>query len=155
MRSGSIADDGVSVAICSYNGRARLSETLTHLAHQVVPPDIRWELVFVDNGSTDGTSEIVKSIWAREGNGIPLNLVYESKPAQQIGNRSTDQQIGRSGQIGATNGPSLSSDAAWITPSSYAKKACLDPNGGQYFVSDFWFDETINLSIRSMSKPWL
>jgi len=56
---------GVSVIICSYNGAARLPKTLQHLALQQVPAeDIPWEIIIVDNASTDGTTSIAKTEWS-------------------------------------------------------------------------------------------
>ena len=44
-----------TVVIPTFNGRSLLTEALEHLAAQTVPHDV----VVVDNGSTDGTVELV------------------------------------------------------------------------------------------------
>ena len=49
---------GISVIICCYNSADRLPETLKHLAIQVVPPEIQWEIIVIDNASTDDTAMI-------------------------------------------------------------------------------------------------
>jgi glycosyltransferase involved in cell wall biosynthesis len=56
---------GVSILVCSYNGAKRLPKTLEHLALQHVPADILWEVIVVDNASTDDTTGIAKSEWAK------------------------------------------------------------------------------------------
>lgn len=47
----------ISVALCTYNGARFLGEQLSSIARQTRPP---WELVVSDDGSTDGTVEIVE-----------------------------------------------------------------------------------------------
>jgi glycosyltransferase involved in cell wall biosynthesis len=54
---------GVSVAICTHNGAARLPETLSHLARQLVPENIQWELLVIDNASTDDTAKVALQSW--------------------------------------------------------------------------------------------
>jgi glycosyltransferase involved in cell wall biosynthesis len=49
----------VSVVIPSYNRKDDLRETLQSLARQTYPSD-RFEIIVVDDGSTDGTQEITK-----------------------------------------------------------------------------------------------
>ncbi|MBD3627494.1 glycosyltransferase [Cyclobacterium sp.] len=48
---------GVSIVICTYNGKSRLIKTLDYIQNLVF--DQPWELVVVDNASTDGTEEFV------------------------------------------------------------------------------------------------
>lgn len=52
--------EGVSVVICCYNGESRITETLTHLAQQKVPATLQWEVIIVNNNSTDNTSIAAK-----------------------------------------------------------------------------------------------
>jgi glycosyltransferase involved in cell wall biosynthesis len=54
---------GVSVIICCYNSTSRLPETLKHLAKQQVPAHIGWEVIVVDNASTDNTAAVAREIW--------------------------------------------------------------------------------------------
>jgi GT2 family glycosyltransferase len=44
---------GVSVVVCCHNSASRLPTTLHHLAAQEVPRDLGWEVIVVDNASTD------------------------------------------------------------------------------------------------------
>jgi len=57
-------DHGISVLVCTYNGAKRLEKTLAHLAAQVTNSTVEWEIILVDNNSTDNTSVIAK----RSGN---------------------------------------------------------------------------------------
>jgi glycosyltransferase involved in cell wall biosynthesis len=68
---------GFSVIICCHNGAARLPTTLAHLMAQE-PPMTPWELLLVDNGSTDGTSAVARSCW--QNGPAPLRVIDESRP---------------------------------------------------------------------------
>ncbi len=54
---------GASVIVCCYNSAARLPHTLAHLAGQIVPEDFFWEIILVNNASTDNTVECATAIW--------------------------------------------------------------------------------------------
>ncbi|TPE42502.1 glycosyltransferase [Pontibacter mangrovi] len=70
---------GISVVICSYNGAALLPDTLRHVAQQQVQPGIDWEVVVIDNASTDATSEVALAEWATYGTTTPLHVFFEPK----------------------------------------------------------------------------
>lgn len=53
---------GVSIIICCHNSADKLPKTIKHLNELTVPSDIPWELIIVDNASTDGTSEIAAQL---------------------------------------------------------------------------------------------
>lgn len=53
-----LANRGVSIVICCFNSAIRLPETIRHIALQEVPNDIPWELIVVNNNSTDNTTTI-------------------------------------------------------------------------------------------------
>lgn len=74
---------GITVILCTYNGASRLTNTLSHLAAQQVKDHLSWELIVVDNASTDGSSEVVKTLWEQYGNQkVPLTLAYENTPGK-------------------------------------------------------------------------
>jgi glycosyltransferase involved in cell wall biosynthesis len=53
----------VSVVVPSHNGSGLLPRTLSHIAAQRVPADLSWELILVDNASTDGAAEVAAAAW--------------------------------------------------------------------------------------------
>lgn len=53
---------GISVIICCYNSATRLPKTLLHLTSQEFKHPINWEIIVVNNASTDNTLEITKQI---------------------------------------------------------------------------------------------
>jgi glycosyltransferase involved in cell wall biosynthesis len=54
---------GVSVVVCCHNSSSRLPATLAHLGRQSVSSDIPWEVVIVDNASTDDTAAVAIRSW--------------------------------------------------------------------------------------------
>jgi glycosyltransferase involved in cell wall biosynthesis len=72
---------GVTVAICCYNSVERLPATLRHLLAQKVSTETPWEVLVVDNASTDNTADVARRNWPT-GHSIPLRIAHESKPGQ-------------------------------------------------------------------------
>jgi glycosyltransferase involved in cell wall biosynthesis len=70
----------LTIAICAYNAAPRLECTLRALAEQRVPAGVQWELLFVDNASTDETAakanELAKK-WK-----LPLRLISQPTPGK-------------------------------------------------------------------------
>lgn len=54
--------NGVSLVICCYNSADKLPPTIQHIIDMRVSDGIPWELIIVDNASTDGTSEIAAKL---------------------------------------------------------------------------------------------
>ncbi len=73
-------EKGVSVVICSYNGAGMITETLRCLGRQKVPDSLKWEVILVDNASTDGTVETAKSAWKKGNYRVPLKIVGQPVP---------------------------------------------------------------------------
>ncbi|RZJ53061.1 MAG: glycosyltransferase family 2 protein [Flavobacterium sp.] len=48
---------GVSIVICCYNSAKRLPETIKHLSLQGIPNEVAWEVIIVNNNSTDNTKD--------------------------------------------------------------------------------------------------
>ena len=69
---------GISFVICCYNSSQRLPETLRHLAAQQVQ-GMEWEIVLVDNASTDDTVSRAKELWAAYGYRCELRIVSEQR----------------------------------------------------------------------------
>jgi glycosyltransferase involved in cell wall biosynthesis len=68
--------EGISVIVCSHNGAARLPTTLLHLKSQR-STTVPWEVLLVDNASTDNTSEVARACW--EGGPVPLRVISEPR----------------------------------------------------------------------------
>lgn len=55
----------VTVVICTYNRADSLGRTLVSVAACDTPPTLDWEVLIVDNNSTDGTRELVTEFCSR------------------------------------------------------------------------------------------
>ncbi len=70
---------GVSIIVCCYNSVTRLTPTLAHLAKQDF--QYPWEVIIVDNASTDGTGNWAAQEWSRFNlSSIGFKVVQESNP---------------------------------------------------------------------------
>ncbi|WP_418513612.1 glycosyltransferase [Corallibacter sp.] len=69
----------VSIIVCCYNSAHLLDDTLTHLANQHVTESLNYEVVLVDNNSTDNTATIARTIWSTLQTAVPLHIVTEPK----------------------------------------------------------------------------
>lgn len=73
--------DGISVIICCYNSASRLPETLRHLAMQKVLEPLQWEVLIIDNGSTDNTAVVAQQEWTKyAGADVPIKIIRENEP---------------------------------------------------------------------------
>jgi glycosyltransferase involved in cell wall biosynthesis len=68
-----------SVAIPTYNGESRLPKVLERLHLQTDVQHLDWEIIVVDNNSTDGTARLVQEYQARWQNNIPLRYCFEAE----------------------------------------------------------------------------
>ena len=68
----------ISVVICTFNGKSRISSCLTSLVAQENAPE--FELVVVDNGSTDDTGGYVQEFLSENFSSRNWKLVVEVKP---------------------------------------------------------------------------
>lgn len=79
---------GVSIILCTYNGKARLAKTLEHLVNQ--KHTCFTELILVDNASTDGTREFADSWWDKNG----ISSINYRSFLQAIPGKSYAQEMG-------------------------------------------------------------
>jgi glycosyltransferase involved in cell wall biosynthesis len=70
----------ISFIICCHNSAPRLAPTLAHLAALDVKPHLAWEVVLVDNASTDDTVAVAKRCWAETGAPAPLRVASQPIP---------------------------------------------------------------------------
>jgi glycosyltransferase involved in cell wall biosynthesis len=81
----------VTVAVCTWNRCEVLAGTLEQFTRLVVPPGVDWDLLVVDNGSTDRTTEVVQSFADR----LPIRAVVERTPGlSHARNRALQEAAG-------------------------------------------------------------
>ncbi|NEO99699.1 MAG: glycosyltransferase family 2 protein [Symploca sp. SIO2E9] len=68
-----------SVVIPTYNGASHLPELLEQLRSQVCPENLSWEVIVVDNNSTDDTAQVVRDYQAKWLSDSPLKYVLEKQ----------------------------------------------------------------------------
>ena len=69
--------NGISVVICTYNGVSRLQPTLEAIFNQKIHSDILWELIIIDNASTDGTTAFCQAMFDQFHFNDKSRIVYE------------------------------------------------------------------------------
>ncbi|WP_242927475.1 glycosyltransferase [Pontibacter vulgaris] len=70
-------EKGVTIVVCTYNGAHLLPDTIRHIAQQRVRSTIPWEVIVVDNASTDNTSEVVQREWGKYNSDTAFSLLYQ------------------------------------------------------------------------------
>lgn len=70
---------GISVVICCYNSAKKLPDTLKYLSEQVVN-QIAWEVIIVDNASTDDTKEVALKTRSRFSENVSFRVITENRP---------------------------------------------------------------------------
>ncbi|MDZ8188360.1 MAG: hormogonium polysaccharide biosynthesis glycosyltransferase HpsE [Nostoc sp. ChiSLP02] len=68
-----------TVAIPTYNGESRLPELLERLKNQLHTEHLSWEIIVVDNNSTDNTAKVVQSYQQNWQCPYPLKYCFEAK----------------------------------------------------------------------------
>lgn len=68
-----------TVAIPTYNGEHRLPEVLEKLRSQLPPQNFSWEILVVDNNSTDNTAKVVEDYQQNWSENFPLRYSQEQQ----------------------------------------------------------------------------
>ncbi|MDZ7966769.1 MAG: hormogonium polysaccharide biosynthesis glycosyltransferase HpsE [Nostoc sp. DedSLP03] len=68
-----------TVAIPTYNGESRLPELLERLKNQLQTENLSWEIIVVDNNSTDNTAKVVQTYQKDWRCPYPLKYCFEAK----------------------------------------------------------------------------
>lgn len=71
----------ISVVVCTYNRAGPLQRFLVRIGELGTPRhDLPWELVVIDNNSSDGTRDVVESMRAQ----LPVPVAYHFEPRQGL-----------------------------------------------------------------------
>lgn len=71
-----------SVVIPTYQGRDRIPQVLGALKQQTGQENIRWEIIVVDNNSTDGTADFIRNEQATWPHPFPLHYCLETQQGE-------------------------------------------------------------------------
>lgn len=117
-----------TVAIVTYNGAIRLPDVLEKLREQTNTENIAWEVLVVDNNSTDHTKEIINS-W-QHNSSFPVSLRYTFEQKQGAGYaRQKAIREAQSDLIGFLDDDNLPMDNWVISAYKFAQKY---PKAGAY-----------------------
>src|SRR4051794_13307883 len=70
--------EDLTVLICTWNRASLLGETLDSIARVDIPEGLAWEVLVVDNNSTDATVDVVRA----RARAFPVPLRYVFEPRQ-------------------------------------------------------------------------
>jgi glycosyltransferase involved in cell wall biosynthesis len=75
---------GISVLVCCFNSVNRLKPTIEHLLNQVDIGLDQWEVIIIDNASTDNTSEVASQLWenGKKENSPNFRIIKEVTPGK-------------------------------------------------------------------------
>ena len=79
--------------LCCYNSAKRLPLTLKHLAEQNVDSNIAWEVLIVDNASTDHTVALVNDLVSEYEFKCPVRIVQEKKSRSHIRQKKRNRRL--------------------------------------------------------------
>ena len=117
-----------TVAIPTYNGANRLPMVLDKLKAQTGTEKISWEIVVIDNNSSDDTAKVVKEYQASWNSGFPLKYFLEAEQgaafARQRGVREAQGEL-----IGFLDDDNLP-DSDWVAKAYIFGKE--NPEAGAY-----------------------
>jgi glycosyltransferase involved in cell wall biosynthesis len=82
-----LKNTGVSVVIVTFNGKERLQPTLEHLAKQK-NINFNWEVLLIDNNSSDGTDAFASAIWQTNQPPCELRIIKEIRPGTMFARRN-------------------------------------------------------------------
>jgi glucosyl-dolichyl phosphate glucuronosyltransferase len=85
----------ISVVLCTYNRASSIGKSLESLRQMSLPPDLKWELIVVDNNSTDDTRAVVTEFARTSG----LKVRYVFEPKQGLCHGRNTGVVSASGEI--------------------------------------------------------
>lgn len=83
-----MSNKGVSVIVCCYNSATLISRTLEHLLAQKVDASTLFEIILVNNNSTDDTVEVAKKIVKKNSQSHTLKIIDEPTPGLSFARRT-------------------------------------------------------------------
>ena len=102
-----------SIAIPTYNSENRLPMVLDCLRWQLNAHELSWEVIVVDNNSTDNTAKVVQNYQRKWSKQIPLRYEFEAKQGAAYA-RQKAIEIAASPLVGFLDDDTLP-DMTWLT----------------------------------------
>lgn len=83
----------LTVVICTYNGAGKLPAVLDRLRSQVPPDPFTWEVLVVDNNSSDQTAQVVSQYQQDWPQSAPLRYEFEAQQGLAFARRRAVQAV--------------------------------------------------------------
>jgi glucosyl-dolichyl phosphate glucuronosyltransferase len=117
----------VSIVLCTYNRASSLATTLASLNKLSVPNQLSWEVVLVNNNSTDGTAEVIEEFARSSG----LNVQNVFEPRQGKGFALNTGIRRAQGEIVAFTDDDVVVDSGWLVAltGTFAVMDCIGVGG--------------------------
>jgi glycosyltransferase involved in cell wall biosynthesis len=109
----------VTVIVCTWNRAGLLARTLGRMRGLTVPSDCEWELLVVDNASTDATAEVLAGLAGR----LPLRV--EREPVLGLARARNRAVVAARGSLLLFTDDDTFVDAGWLA--AYAGAAARFP----------------------------
>jgi len=130
----------ISAIICTWNRASLLAETLSYFERLRVPADVEWELIAVDNNSTDQTAAILATFEGR----LPLRRAFEPQPGKS---RAANLAVRLAkGEVLLWTDDDVRVSAGWLA--SYVEAARLHPEAS-------WFGGPVEAWFATEPPPWI
>jgi glycosyltransferase involved in cell wall biosynthesis len=100
-----------SLIICTYNRAESLARTLDSIKKMDVSPDLSWELVIVDNNSSDDTAKVVDAF--RATTAVEVHYVVETKQGLSFARNRGIRE--KKGDIAIFTDDDVIVDKRWLT----------------------------------------
>jgi glycosyltransferase involved in cell wall biosynthesis len=117
-----------TVAICTYNGANRLPEVLEELRSQEGTEPISWEIIVVDNNSTDNTAKVVQEYQANWSEPYPIHYYFEPEQGLAFARRCAIREA-KGALIGFLDDDNLP-DSNWVEQAYHFGQS--HPKAGAY-----------------------
>lgn len=136
----------ITVVICTRNRAGRLARCLEHLCDACGRPGVAWQLVVVDNASTDDTRSIIERYASR----LPLTYAFESRPGLAHA-RNRGIAVAEHGIVAFTDDDCLVG-ANWLAAimKEFARHPAVSVLGGKVMLADA---HDYPVSIRLHGRP--
>ena len=138
----------VSVIVCTRNRSQRIGPCLGRVTQSGRRAQVAWELIVVDNGSTDNTRDVLNA-WALR-TGLDVTITVEPKPGLSAARNRGIQVAG--GELLVFVDDDCFVEPDWLAAILAAHETLPRPDmvGGRV---DLWDDADARISIRSFDDP--
>src|SRR5208337_117373 len=118
----------LSVIICTYNRSGHLGNVLKSLSNQEFPHELQWEILVIDNNSSDNTFEVAGEF--RSTSRVPVRYVKEEK--QGLSHARNRGVVESKGKYVAFTDDDAITDCEWVNAlyEAFQKYGC-DCVGGK------------------------